>query len=102
MAEGAGIVWSEEEEAQERLIALYNSLKGGYGEVGVSFFFDVTSGRTRGNGLKLCQGRFRFDIWKNFSESVVRCWNGLPREVIEPLSLEVFKKCRGVVFRDMV
>jgi len=41
VAEGAGIVWSEEEEAQERLIALYNSLKGGCGKVEVSLFSQI-------------------------------------------------------------
>jgi len=57
----------------------------------------------RGNGIRLCWGRFRLDIRRNvFTERMVRHWNRLPRAVVKSPSLEGFKNRVDVALQDMV
>jgi len=57
----------------------------------------------RGNGLGMCQERFRLDIRKSFfTKSLSSFGIGCPKEAVESPSLEVYKRLLDVALRDMV
>ena len=67
-------------------------MKGAYRKDGEWLFTRVCSDRTRGNGSKVKEGRFRLDIRKKlFTMRVVKHWSRLPREAVAAPSLAVFK-----------
>ena len=71
-------------------MAVYNFLMRGKGKADTVVITD----RNGGNGLKLCQGRFRLDIRKRFfTQRMVGHWNSLSRELVTAPSLTEFKKC---------
>ena len=62
----------------------------------------VNSDRTRRDGLKLRQGRFRLDIRRKFFiQRVVTHWNRLPKEVAAAPSLEAFEPRLGVALGSL-
>ena len=87
-----GLFSLEERRLWGDLIVAFQYLKGAYKREGSKLLERGDNSRTRGNGLELREGRFQLDVrGKLFAVRVVRCWNRLPREVVDAPSLEVFK-----------
>ena len=85
------------------LIAAFQYLKGVYKQEGEQLSSRVDSDRTKGNGLKLRQGRFRLDIRRNFfTQKVVTHWNRVPKEAVDAPSLETFKARLDVALGSLV
>ena len=66
--------------------------KGGYKDAGEGLFIRDCRDRTRCDGLKLKQGKFRLDLrHKFFPVGVLSRWHRVPREAVAAPSLAVFK-----------
>jgi len=70
-----GLFSSEERRLRGSLIAVYNFFMKGSRKEGADLFSLVSGDRTQGNGLKLHQGKFRWETRKSRKLSSLRRWS---------------------------
>ena len=97
-----GLFSLEKRSLRGDLIVLYDCLKGGCGEVGVSLVLQITATEREGVALSSGMEGSGWMLGYFFSKRVVRHWHRLPSEVVESSSLEVFKKRVDVALRVIV
>ncbi|KFQ88261.1 hypothetical protein N337_03020, partial [Phoenicopterus ruber ruber] len=98
-----GLFSLEKRRLQGYLLAAVQSLKGAYKKAGEGLLTKACSDKTKGNGFKLKEGRFRLDTRNKFlTMRVVRHWNRLPREAVDAPSLEVFQARLDGVLSNLV
>ena len=80
----------------------FQYLKWGYRKEGDRLFSRVCGDRSRGNGFKLKEGRFKLDIKKkSLTVGEMRNWNKLPRDVVDSLS-QSFKARLDMALGDLI
>jgi len=73
-------------------LAAFQCLKGACRKEEDNLFSRACCDRTRTNGFKVREGRFRLDIRKKFfAMRVVKPWHRLPRAVVDASSLETLQ-----------
>jgi len=98
-----GLFSLEKRRLRGDLRTAFQYLKGSYRTNGGRFFSRVHGHRTRGNGFKLKEGRFRLDIRKkSLIVRVMKHWSRLPRDVVDAPSLENFKVRLGQALGNLI
>ena len=99
-----GLFSLEKRRLRGDLIVAFQYLKGAYKQEEERLFMRVDSDRTRGNGLKLRQGRFRLDIRRKFfPPEGGDALNRLPKEAVDaPSSLQALKARLDVALGSLV
>jgi len=83
-AERVGFFSLEKRSLRRDVIAAFQYLESAYKKAMEGCFITARSNRTRGNGFKLEEGRFRLGIRKKpFAVRMVRHCNRLPREAVD-------------------